>query len=249
MVQRKDLDEWFGTLSALQRQITAMFLSSDPLNPLKKMFAFTALMLTVGWCHGQRPFRFVEAKNPHSLEISGNAFFSTGLYDRENITNPGLEVTFLNRSIHPLQKGFRLGLGIMDGQTTAVNATSDKTERRRALMPQAAGLLHLELFRGRFRPFVEGEAGVASTLLDVRTFDELEERTSYSIPSFDATLFYGWATGIRISMMEGQGFLVLRCGNRFGGQLTQHAMGDEPEENALLDGRRSSASIGISLTL
>ena len=226
-----------------------MFLPSYPLKPLKKMFAFTALMLTVGWCLGQRPFRFVEGKNPPSLEISGNAFFSTGFTHRENITNPGLEVTFLNQSFHPLQKGLRLGLGIMDGQITDVNATSDKTERRRALMPQAAGVLHLELLRGRFRPFLEGEAGVASTLLDVRTFDELDERTSYSIPSFDATLFYGWATGIRISMMEDQGFLVLRCGYRFGGQLTQHVIGEEPEGSVLLDGRRSSASIGISLTL
>lgn len=228
---------------------TAMLLPSDPLKTLKKMFAFTALTLTVGWCLGQRPFRFVEPHHPHSLEISGNAFFSSGFTQRENITNPGFEVTFLNRSFHPVQKGFRLGLGIMDGQTNAVNATSDKTERRRALMPQAAGLLHLELFRGRIRPFVEGEAGVASTLLDVRTFDELDERTSYSIPSFDATLFYGWATGLRITMMEGQGFLVLRCGNRFGGQLARHAIGDEPEGSALLGGRRSSASIGISLTL
>ncbi len=250
MVQRKDLDEWFGTLSASQTQIHRHASSLRPFENVEENVRI----------HGADADRWMVPRSA-PISICGTAsspflgnfgkclFLQSGLTHRETITNPGIEVTFLNRSFHPVQKGLRLGLGIMDGETNAVNATSDKTERRRALMPQAAGLLHLELFRGRIRPFVEGEAGVASTLLDVRTFDELDERTSYSIPSFDATLFYGWATGLRIAMMDGQGFLVLRCGNRFGGQLARHAIGDEPEGSALLAGRRSSASIGISLTL
>ena len=89
---------------------------------------------------------------------------------------------------------------------------------------------------------------MAATILDVRTFDSMGERTNYEVPNFDPTLQYGWAAGARIRIGNGA-FMTVRYGERFGGQLdipNPIEAGDAP---AQIGNERYVMGMGLSLAL
>ena len=165
------------------------------------------------------------------------------------LVHPGVELTWIGRAPGPIHTGIRLGLGQLGHTQNAASSdagNADTETRTRLLLPEVSSVLRLDPFRGGIRPFVEGEIGLAASLLDERTFDDQGQRTAYGIPACDATAHYGWAAGARLRLGEGA-FLALRYGKRFGGALDLPEPEQEPTVMpAQLDGERSRASAGFS---
>ncbi len=192
---------------------------------------------------------FFKPQRPGALEFSGVALLSQDAATADLLVHPGLELTWMGRAPGPIHTGIRLGLGQLNSGTEMGNAGGEDVAvetRTRLLLPEVSSVLRLSPFQGGFQPFVEGEIGLAGTLLDARTFDENGQRTAYGIPEYDATAHYGWAAGTRIRMADGM-FLALRYGKRFGGALDLPEGTAEPTVMpAQLDGARSRASLGFS---
>ena len=98
------------------------------------------------------------------------------------LVHPGLELTWIGRAPGPLHTGIRLGLGQLDREVTdgmSGETPMDHTTVTRLLLPEVSSVLRLDPFQGRFRPFLEGELGLAATVLDERTLDADGNRTAY----------------------------------------------------------------------
>lgn len=196
---------------------------------------------------GQRRGSFFEPRRAGAFELSGTALLSH-FEEGSLMVDPGLEVTFLGRSPGALHSGVRLGIGMLDQSGTVAGSELGTTERRRTLLSEVSGVLRLDPFRAGFRPFLEGELGMAATLADVRSFDELGHRIGYDVPAFDPTLHYGWAAGARIRMGTGT-FLSLRYGERIGGHLDVPNPVEDTGALTTLDNQRRVLSMGLSLAL
>ena len=196
---------------------------------------------------GQRRGPFFEPRRAGAFELSGTALLSR-VEEGNLMVDPGLEVTFLGRSPGALHRGIRLGIGMLDQSGTISGSEFGTTERRRTLLSEVSGVLRLDPFRAGFRPFLEGELGMAATLADIRTFNELGNRISYDVPALDPTLHYGWAAGTRIRMGNGA-FLSLRYGERVGGRLDVPSSAEDFGVFTALDNQRRVFSMGLSLAL
>jgi len=164
------------------------------------------------------------------------------------------DLSWFARSRGPLRSGVRLGmahLGTSTGtplQQPLPDGAKQEDAKYRILMPGISGVLRLDPFRGGFRPFIEGEAGVDATYVDRRTFDGSGERQQYNVTTFDPALQYGWSAGARIRFGR-SAFLVIRYGNKHGGSLNI-PLAEGPEsmfESA--DGERHTATLGLSFGL
>lgn len=195
---------------------------------------------------------FFQPQQPGALELSGVALLSTPQSEARIGMHPGLELTWIGRAPGPLHTGIRLGLGQLDREVTdgmSGETPMDHTTVTRLLLPEVSSVLRLDPFQGRFRPFLEGELGLAATVLDERTLDADGNRTAYQIPAYDATAHYGWAAGVRVQLGEGA-FLTARYGSRFGGALDLHESDVNPTVMPdPLDGERSRAALGFSFAL
>ncbi|RPG81161.1 MAG: hypothetical protein CBC74_002555 [Crocinitomicaceae bacterium TMED114] len=192
---------------------------------------------------------FFQPQRPGAIELSGAALLSNDAATADLLVHPGVELTWIGRAPGPIHTGIRLGLGQLDHTQSAASSdaeSADTETRTRLLLPEVSSVLRLDPFRGGIRPFVEGEIGLAASLLDERTFDDQGQRTAYGIPAYDATAHCGWAAGARLRLGEGV-FLALRYGKRFGGALDLPEPAQEPTVMpAQLDGQRSRASAGFS---
>ena len=194
---------------------------------------------------------FFQPQRPGALELSGAARLSSETSTGDLLAHPATELTWIGRSPGPLHTGIRLGLGQLDRTLSPGENEGGHVEevRTRLLMPEVSYVLRLAPFQGGFQPFLEGELGLAATVLDERSFDAEGQRDAYRIPAYDATAHYGWAAGVRLKMGEGA-FLALRYGKRFGGTLDLHEANPNPTVMpAQLDGERSRASLGFSFAL
>ncbi len=192
---------------------------------------------------------FFQPQRPGAIEFSGAALMSSDAATADLLVHPGVELTWIGRAPGPIHTGIRLGLGQLGHTQNAASSdagNADTETRTRLLLPEVSSVLRLDPFRGGIRPFVEGEIGLAASLLDERTFDDQGQRTAYGIPAYDATAHYGWAGGARLRLGGGVG-VALRYGKRFGGALDLPEPEQEPTVMpAQLDGERSRASAGFS---
>ena len=216
-------------------------------NRMGAVLAVLIMVTSASAAFGQRRGSFLEPRRAGAFELNGTALLAE-MKAGDLMVHPGIELTCLGRSAGPLHKGVRIGLGMLDRSGSLAVSESGTSERRRTFLPEVSGVLRLDPFRSRIRPFVEGELGMAATILDVRTFDSMGERTNYDVPNFDPTLQYGWAAGARIRIGNGA-FMTVRYGERFGGQLdipNPIEAGDAP---AQIGNERYVMGMGLSLAL
>lgn len=163
------------------------------------------------------------------------------------------DLAWFARSRSPFRTGIRLGWGHL-GQSSITSAASSGEgnpeqevveSRYRLAMNTVHGVVRFDPLVGAFRPFVEGEVGVAATAVDRRDFDRLGERTAYAVPSLDPTLQYGWSAGARIRMSR-TSFFVVRYGTQHGGQLDLHSTADPEGAFDLADHQHHTGTIGLS---
>lgn len=209
--------------------------------------ALLTLVLSTSTALGQRRGNFLEPRRAGAFELNGTALLSH-VEEGNLMVHPGIELTWLGRAAGPLHSGIRLGMGVLDRTGSVAGTETGTTERRRTLLPEASGVLRLDPFRGGFRPFAEGELGMAATLVDIRTFDENGDRMDYGVPVFDPTLHYGWAAGARIRI-GGGAFMSVRYGKRLGGHLDLPDPVEGTTVQTTLDNERSVVSMGLSLAL
>ena len=196
---------------------------------------------------------FFQPQRPGALELSGVALLSTPQSEARIGVHPGLELTWIGRAAGPLHSGIRLGLGQLDREVTdgIVRRNSNGPHHRDAdvtLLPEVSSVLRLDPFQGRFRPFLEGELGLAPRSWTSGPWMRTGNRTAYPIPAYDATRT---TAGPLVCIQLGEGaFLTARYGERFGGHL------DLPESDVNptvmpdpLDGERSRAALGFSFAL
>lgn len=169
----------------------------------------------------------------------------TGISNKfgEMTTRPLGTIAFFKRQRGPLKRGIRAGMTGL-GSTTESEAVADGASTQyREFLPELSGVLRFDPFRGGFQPFVEGELGIAASVMDERTFDAQGNRTNHSISGFDSGLFYGWGAGVRLRMGT-SAFLMLRYGSRFGSPLD---LFDESTPGQVIEPQRTDGSIGLSL--
>lgn len=109
----------------------------------------------------------------------------------------------------------------------------------------AGSVVRLDPLTGGLRPFVEGQFGLAASLVDRRSMDLDGIRTSHAITSFDPTAYYGWSAGTRIRVGRGT-FLSFRYGETQGGQLDRHSTAEPEGVPTPLDPRRRAVMVGFS---
>lgn len=223
--------------------------------PFLRTAGLLALLITLLPAYGQRQGGrngFFQPQRPGALEFTGTALVSTDGDTGDLLVHPGVELTWIGRAPGPLHTGLRLGLGHLDRQATSPDMDADEAVeeiRTRLMLPEISSVVRLDPLNGSFRPFFEGELGLAATLLDERAFDADGQRAAYRIPAYDATAHYGWAAGVRVRMGQGA-FLSMQYGKRFGGTLDllqpSDGAGSQPMQ---LDGERHRASVGLSFSL
>lgn len=211
------------------------------------LFILTLACLSFSSLLAQSRSRFLEPRRAGAFELSGAALFLTD-NAQANLVKPGTEWTWLGRSSGPIHSGFRLGVHLLDRSESGSDAEPGFTERRRVVLPEVSGVLRLDPSLGGFRPFFEGECGMSATGLEVRTFDPDGGRTDHQVPALDPTLHLGWGAGFRARIGHGI-FLTARYGERYGGQLNLHFEGLEVDAPRALEGKRQTASLGLSLAL
>ena len=162
--------------------------------------------------------------------------------DGVNATVPQASLAIFGRQSGPFKRGFRLGLAHL-GSEVQDQLSEGTSVRYRQAMPEVAGLLRFEPFRGGFRPFVEGEVGFAASVMDERSFDAEGNRTAHRFSGFDPGLNYGWSAGARLRMGSAA-FLMVRYGSRLGSSLNLPGIGQEEATSVALD--REDVSVGFS---
>lgn len=199
-------------------------------------------------CCGKRPNR---GNTTGALEFSaGNAALG---YNGGILNGMHADIAWFGASRGPLKRGVRLGLtalgsSIADaspiGETPTTGA--DVVEQRyRMVLPELSSVLRLDPFRGGFRPFLEGEFGMAATALDERNFGAAGERTSHRLVGLDPTVHFGWSAGTRIRMGRAA-FLTLRYGQKMGGNLDLYDVASPGDTAGALEAMRHCATVGFS---
>ena len=157
-------------------------------------------------------------------------------------TVPQASLAIFGRQSGPFKRGVRVGLAHLGSEVQDQIGEGTSTRYRQA-MPELAGLLRFEPFRGGFRPFVEGEVGFAASVMDERSFDAEGNRTAHRFSGFDPGLNYGWSAGARLRMGSAA-FLMVRYGSRLGSSLNLPGIGQEEATSVALD--REDVSVGFS---
>lgn len=162
------------------------------------------------------------------------------------------DLAWFARSRSPFRTGIRLGLGHLGQSSMAANANNAENpeqevveSRYRLAMNTVHGVVRFDPLVGAFRPFLEGEVGVAATAVDRRDFDALGERIGYAVPSLDPTLQYGWSAGARLRLSR-TAFLVVRYGAQYGGQLDLHSPSDPEGAFDIADNQHQTGTMGLS---
>ncbi len=168
------------------------------------------------------------------------------LDDGSGFGRPQANIAFFSRQRSPFKTGVRLGVVGLGSEVADALGSEGQSTRYRSFMPELSGLLRLDPFRGRFRPFVEGELGLAASVMDVRDFDAEGERTEHGIPGLDAGLNYGWSAGARVRM-GGSAYLLLRYGSKMGTALELHDVESATPAASVLAPNRRDMSLGLSL--
>lgn len=199
-------------------------------------------------CCGKRPKR---GNTTGAFEVSGGNV-ALGL-NGGTLNRMHADIAWFGASRGPLKRGVRLGLSalgssITDASPMAESPTAgvDVVEQRyRMVLPELSSVLRLDPFRGGFRPFLEGEFGMAATALDERNFGAAGERSSYRLVGLDPTVHFGWSAGTRIRMGRAT-FLTLRYGQKMGGSLDLYDVASPGNTAGALEEMRHCATVGFS---
>jgi hypothetical protein len=114
--------------------------------------------------------------------------------------------------------------------------------RYRQFLPEFSGVIRFEPFRGGFRPFLEGEAGMSASILDESTFNAEGDRTHHNISEFQPGMLLGWGAGARFKMGK-TALLILRYGERIGSPLD---LIDQDAQDLNSTAQRQDVSLGMS---
>lgn len=218
---------------------------------LRNSARFTALLaalFTLGSAHAQCCGR--QAARPGgAFELSGGNV-AVGLPDG-SLNRLHLDMAWFGATRSPFKKGIRIGLASLGTSNMPVEdvdlSTPDAVDEHiyRLLLPELSGVLRFDPLRGGFRPFLEGELGIAAAVVDQRSFDVTGERTGYRINDLDPTVSMGWSAGTRVRLGRAA-FLVLRYGEQQGGVLPYHDLHSLDTEAGDMGERRRQATIGFS---
>lgn len=172
-------------------------------------------------------------------------FGPTALYDEngEMTARPLASLAYFKRQRGPFKRGIRMGVAGLGSTSETVEMEDNQSIQYREFLPELSGVLRFDPFRGGFQPFVEGELGLAASVMDERTFDAQGNRTNHSVSGFDSGLFYGWGAGARFRMGRSS-FLMLRYGSRIGSPLD---LFDENDPAQIIEPNRQDVSLGLSL--
>lgn len=194
-------------------------------------------------CSGipQRASTFEMSLGSTQVSVSGDA-----QYDLRG------DLTWLARSRSPFRTGVRLGMGHLGQASMSATDNSEGNSdqevvesKYRLAMHTVHGVVRFDPLVGAFRPFIEGEVGVAATAVDRRDFDALGERIGYAVTALDPTLQYGWSAGARMRLSR-TAFLVMRYGTQHGGPLDLHHRSDPEGAFEVADNQHHTGTIGLS---
>lgn len=164
-----------------------------------------------------------------------------------NSAHPQASIALFGKQGGPFKTGWRLGLaGLGAGLESTTVQDSEEAVRTRRVLSEFSGVLRLDPFRCKFRPFVEAEAGAAASILDERSFDGRGTRTGHDVTGFDAGLHCGWSAGARLRL-GASALLVLRYGKRIGPALATHGAHAGADEEVAFSPHRQDVSVGLSL--
>ena len=172
-------------------------------------------------------------------------FGPTALYDEngEMTVRPRASLALFKRQRGPFKRGIRMGVTGLGSTSETVDIENGQSIQYREFLPELSGVLRFDPFRGGFQPFVEGELGLAASVMDERTFDAQGHRTQHGISGFDSGLFYGLGAGARFRLGPSS-FVMLRYGSRIGTPLD---LFDESDPAQFVEPHRQDVSLGLSL--
>lgn len=162
-----------------------------------------------------------------------------------------LDMAWFGAGRTPLKSGIRMGLtaigsaGLpLDGDAGAGPDDIDRFQYR-SFLPALSGVLRFDPLRGGFRPFVEGEFGLAASMVDRRSINTEGDRVGYRLEAFEPTVGMGWSAGTRIRLGR-SAFLVMRYGEQQGGSLPHYDPAAWDAEAVPMEATRRQATLGFS---